>query len=76
LILSICLFGIPSDLFPRPFPQQNSVCISCLLLRRIFRPKKDEVTGGWRKFRNEELHKFYFSPNIIRMMKDEMGRNM
>jgi hypothetical protein len=29
------------------------------LLRRIFGPKKDEVTGGWRKLHNEELHKFY-----------------
>jgi len=31
---------------------------------RIFGPKKDEVRGGWRKFLNEERHKFYSSPNI------------
>jgi hypothetical protein len=39
------------------------------VLRRIFGPKRDEVTGGWRKLRNEELHNLYSSPSIIRMMK-------
>jgi hypothetical protein len=33
---------------------------------RIFGPKGDEVTGDWRKLRNEELHMFYSSPNIVR----------
>jgi hypothetical protein len=37
-------------------------------LRRIFGPKRDEVTGGWRKLHNEELHNFYSSPNIIRII--------
>jgi hypothetical protein len=37
-------------------------------LRRIFRPNRDEVTGGWRKLYREELHNLYSSPNIIRMM--------
>jgi hypothetical protein len=32
-------------------------------------PKRDEVTGGWRKLRNEELHSLYSSPSIIRMIK-------
>jgi hypothetical protein len=39
------------------------------VLRRIFGPKRDEVTGEWRKFLNEELHNLYSSPNIIRMIK-------
>jgi hypothetical protein len=39
------------------------------VLRRIFGPKRDEVTGGWRKQHNEELHNLYSSPNIIRMIK-------
>jgi hypothetical protein len=39
------------------------------VLRRIFGPKRDEVTGDWRKLHNEELHNLYFSPNIIRMIK-------
>jgi hypothetical protein len=39
------------------------------VLRRIFGPKRDEVTGEWRKLHNEKLHNFYFSPNIIRQIK-------
>jgi hypothetical protein len=39
------------------------------LLRRIFGPERDEVVGGWRKLRSEELHNFYSLPNIIRMNK-------
>jgi hypothetical protein len=36
------------------------------LLRRIFGPKRDEVTGEWRRLRNEELNDLYSSPNTIR----------
>jgi hypothetical protein len=39
------------------------------VLRRIFGSKRDEVTGGWRKLHNEELHYLYSSPSIIRMIK-------
>jgi hypothetical protein len=39
------------------------------VLRRIFGPKRVEVTGGWRKLHNEELHNLYSSPSIIRTMK-------
>jgi hypothetical protein len=35
------------------------------LQRKIFGPKRDEVTGGWRKFHNEEFHDLYSSPSII-----------
>jgi hypothetical protein len=38
------------------------------VLRRIFGPKRAEVTGGWRKLHNEELHGLYSSPSI-RVMK-------
>jgi hypothetical protein len=44
------------------------------VLRRIFGPKRDEVTGGWRKLHNEELHKLYSSPSIIRMIKSRRMR--
>ena len=37
--------------------------------RRIFGPKKDEVTGEWRKLHDEELNDLYSSPNIIRLIK-------
>jgi hypothetical protein len=33
------------------------------------KPKRDEVTGGWRKLHNEELHNLYSLPNIIRIIK-------
>jgi hypothetical protein len=36
------------------------------VLRRIFGPKRDEVTGGWRELHNEELHNLYSSPRMMR----------
>jgi hypothetical protein len=39
------------------------------VLRRIFKPKRDEVTKGWRKLHNEELHNLYSLPSTIRMAK-------
>jgi hypothetical protein len=39
------------------------------VLRRIFGPRRDEVTGKWRKLHNEELHDLHASPNIARVMK-------
>jgi hypothetical protein len=39
------------------------------VLRRMFGPKRNEVKGGWRKLRNEELHDLYSSPSIISIMK-------
>jgi hypothetical protein len=39
------------------------------MLRRIFGPKRDKVTGGWRKLHNEELHNSYSSPSMLRTIK-------
>jgi hypothetical protein len=44
------------------------------VLRRIFGLKRDEVTGGWRKLHNKELHDLYSSPNIIRIIKSRRMR--
>jgi hypothetical protein len=44
------------------------------VLKRIFGPKRDEVTGVWRKLHNEELHNLYSSPSIIRMIKSRRMR--
>jgi hypothetical protein len=44
------------------------------VLRRIFGPKRDGVTGGWRKLLNEELHNLYSSPSIIRIINSRRMR--
>jgi hypothetical protein len=44
------------------------------VLRRIFGPKRDEVTGEWRKLHNEELRDLYSSPSIIRISKSRRMR--
>jgi hypothetical protein len=44
------------------------------VLRRIIGPRRDEETADWRKLHNEELHKLYSSPNIIRMIKSRRIR--
>jgi hypothetical protein len=40
-----------------------------IVLRRVFGPKRDEVTGEWRKLHNEELNDLYSLPNIVRVVK-------
>jgi hypothetical protein len=44
------------------------------VLRRIFGPKRDEMTGEWRKLRNEELHDLHSSPSVIRIRKSRRMR--
>ena len=44
------------------------------MLRRIFGPKRDEVTGEWRKLHIEELNDLYCSPNIVRIIKSRRIR--
>jgi hypothetical protein len=44
------------------------------VLRRVFGPKRNEVTGGWRELHNEELHNFYSSPIIIKMISSRRMR--
>jgi hypothetical protein len=44
------------------------------VLRKIFGPKRDEVTGDWRKLHNEELRDLYSSPSIIRIIKSRRMR--
>jgi hypothetical protein len=45
-----------------------------MVLRKIFGPKRDEITGKWRRLHNEELYGLYSSPNIIRMIKSKRIR--
>ena len=44
------------------------------VMRRIFGPKRDEVTGEWRKVHSEELNDLYTSPNIVRVIKSRKMR--
>jgi hypothetical protein len=56
----------------------NAVCrlrvFENRVLRRIFGPKRDEVTGEWRKLHNDELHNLYSSADIIRQVKSRQMR--
>ena len=45
-----------------------------MVLRRIFGPRKGEVTGEWKRLHNEELNNFYSSPNIVRVIKSRIMR--
>ena len=44
------------------------------VLRKVFGPKRDEVTGEWRKLHNEELNDLYSLPNIVRVVKSRRTR--
>jgi hypothetical protein len=44
------------------------------VLRRIFGPKRDEVTGEWGKLHDEELNDLYCSPNIVPVIKSKRTR--
>ena len=46
-----------------------------MVLRRLFEPRRDEVTGEWRRLHNEELNYFYSSPNIVRVIKSRRMRS-
>ena len=48
--------------------------IENMVLRRIFGPRRDEVTGEWMRLHNEELNDLYSSPNIVRVIKSKRTR--
>jgi len=45
-----------------------------MVLRRVFGPRRDKVTGEWRRLHNEELNDLYCSPNIVRVIKSSRMR--
>jgi hypothetical protein len=73
VILPIVLYGCESWSFTLREEHRLRV-FENRVLRRIFGPKRDEVTGKWRTLHSEELHNFYSSPNIIRQIKSRRMR--
>jgi hypothetical protein len=70
-ILPVVLYGC--ETWSLTVSQEHSLRVfENRVLRRIFGPKRDEVTGGWRKLHNEEFRDLYSSPSIIRMIKLRM----
>jgi len=68
IILPIVLYGC--ETWPLTLREERRLWLfENMVLRRIFGPKRDEVTGKWRKLRNEELNDLYCSPNSIRVIK-------
>jgi len=68
IILLIVLYGC--ETWSLTLKEERSLGVfENRVLRRIFGPKKDEVTGEWRRLHNEELNDLYCSPNIVRVMK-------
>jgi hypothetical protein len=68
IILPVVLYGCESW-SPRLREESRLKIFNNRVLRRIFGPKRDEVTGKVRRLHNKELYAMYFSPNIIRIIK-------
>jgi hypothetical protein len=68
IILPVVLYGF--ETWPLTLKEGHMLRVfENKVLRRIFGPKRDEVTGDWRKLHNEELHDLYFPPSIVRVIK-------
>jgi hypothetical protein len=63
-VLFVVLYGC--ETWTLTLKERSLVVFVNRVLRRIFGPRRDEVTGGWRKLHNDELHSVYSSSSIIR----------
>jgi hypothetical protein len=68
IILPMVLYGCET-LFLTLMEEHRLRVFENRVLRRIFGPNRDKVTGGWRKLHNGELHGLYSSPSIVRVIK-------
>jgi hypothetical protein len=68
IILPVVLYGC-GMWSPKLQEEHRLRVFENMVLRKIFGPKRVEVTGDWRGLRNEELHDSYCSPNIIQVIK-------
>ena len=73
VILSVVLYGCETWSFTLRGERGLNVFANWVL-RRIFRSKRDEITGDWRKLYNEELNDLYSSHNIVRVIKSRRDR--
>jgi hypothetical protein len=67
IILLVALYGC--ETWSLTLKEEHRLRVFEIRVLRIFGPKRDEVTRGWRKLHNEEFHKLYISPSIIRTIK-------
>ena len=67
VILPVVLYGCETWLLTLQEERKLKV-FENIVLRRIFGPRRNEVTGEWRRLRNEELNDLYSSPNIVRVI--------
>ena len=73
LILPVVLYGC--ETWSLTFSVEHTLRVfENKMLRRIFGPKRDEITGEWRKLHNEELNDLYCSSNISRVIKSRLIR--
>ena len=73
IILPVVLYGCEAWSFT--LREERSLRVfENRVLRKIFGPRRDEVTGEWRKLHNEELNYLYFSPSTVRVIKSRRTR--
>ena len=73
MILPVVLYGCKTW-SPRLREERKLRMFETMVLRRIFGPRRDEVTGEWRRLHNEDLNDLYSSPNILRVIKSRRMR--